>query len=361
MWNRFIGINRMKTRIVKHISTPLLVIIAILALQACGGSKRTGSSNNALPAWVSQPSSAFSDRQYLMAVGSGDTFNEARSDAMLALAQIFRANVEGTQNLYSDVLEVSKSNDDFTSKETIRLINNIAIGATEDLQNAEVLTSGTGKDGMYYVLAGFNRNQTAALYRNEINNNNERIERNKEEIERSNDKFSTLRFLKENLLLARINKQLAGLLEIIMPGSGESSKTQNTLIESRNAFNAHQQTMPVRIRGLQSVENIRSALSDAFLQEGFVLAEKNPVLLVDATYRAREIDINRDDAEFVSWELQIKITRPETQQTYTDFNVSGREGALNIQNAYKRAATAAIEQIEARFRPYFNAEFLSNN
>lgn len=92
------------------------------------------------------------------------------------------------------MLEVSKSNDDFTSKETIRLINNIAIGATEDLQNAEVLTSETGKDGMYYVLAGFNRNQTAALYRNEISNNNERIDRNKEEIERSSDKFSTLRF-----------------------------------------------------------------------------------------------------------------------------------------------------------------------
>lgn len=343
------------------VAIPLLLMSAVLTL-ACGSSGSTTSkSDGALPSWVSQPSSAFSDRQYLMAVGSGDTFNEARSDAMLALAQIFRANVEGTQNLYTDVLEVSKTNEDFTSKETIRLINTIEIGSNEDLQNAEILTSDTGRDGMYYVLAGFNRSETAALYRGEIENNYDRIERNKREIEQSDDRFSKLRFLKENFLLARINKQLVGLLEIILPGSGESSKSQNTLIDTRNAFNRHQQTMPVTINGLESHSNIHSALSDAFLSEGFVLAKNNPVLLVEASYTAIETDIDRDDAEFVNWELQIKISRPETQQTYSDFTVSGREGALNIQNAYKRAATAAIEQINRKFRPYFNAEFLSNN
>ncbi len=314
-----------------------------------------------MPAWVSNPSSSFSDRQYLMAVGSGDTFNEARSDAMLSLSQIFRANVDGTQNLYTDVLEISKTNEDFTSKETIRLINTIEIGSNEDLQNAEILTSDTGKDGMYYVLAGFNRSETAALYRGEIENNYARINRNKHEIDQASDKFSKLRFLKENFLLARINKQLAGLLEIILPVSGESFKAQNSLIDERNAFNSHQQTMPVTINGLDNNTNIHSALSDAFLSEGFVLANNNPVLLVVANYTAIETDIDRVDAEFVSWELQIKISRPETQQTYSDFTVSGREGALNIQNAYKRAATAAIAQVNKKFRPYFNAEFLSNN
>ena len=333
-------------------------MLLLIVFNSCGSSSKTPKT---LPDWVSDPSSSFSDRQYLMAVGSGDTYNEARSDAMLSLAQIFKASIDGTQNLYSDVLEVSKTNEDFTSKQTIRLINEIEIGTNEELQNAEVLTSDTGKDGVYYVLAGFNRSETADLYQSELSNNYERIDRNKLELEKTRDQFYKLRFLKENLLLVRINKRLSSMLEIIQPGSGTSALSQEVLIETRNAFNLHQQTMPVQINGLTEYENIHNALADAFLTEGFYLGTQNAVLLVDANYTAEETDINRNDADFVRWELHIQISRPDTDQTYTAFSVFGREGALNIQNAYQRASKAAVEQIEGKFRQYFSSEFLSNN
>ena len=354
--------NTFNRRINSLIQILLLFVVAASTANCKAQQKSTqpARTNSSIPSWAVDPSSAFSERQYLMTVGSGDNLADARADAMLNLAQIFRSKIEGTQNLYSEFAETTRNRTDFTSRETIRLMNNIRVGANEELLNTEVLKSEVGADGAYYVLAGMDRMASLRVYEQEISNNYQKIDNNKASSEEALSTIQKLSLLKENVLLARINENLNEQLAIISPGSNESDKAIDVLNNARLQFEEVQENSIVKLNISQENQVIRDALSAVFQKEGFILGEENAVLQIDVIYSAEEANLNRDDAEFVIWDISIKVKEVETGKDYNTFSTRGRDGALNLSDAYNRAEFSASKEIESSFSRFLNTEVLSN-
>lgn len=321
---------------------------------------RPSSSSDEMPNWVIDPAKEVSEIKYLMAVGSGDNLSDARADAMLNLAQIFRSKVEGTQNLYTEISESTRNNTDFTSKETIRLMNTVRVGASEELLNTEVLKSELGNDGSYYVLVGMNRAASEQIYKQEIANNYQKIEHN---ISSANDAvkiIQKLRYFKKNVLLAKINENLNQQLSIINPGSGKSEKAIDMVLKAKFQFSEIQDYSIIEIISATENEIVTNAVESVVQKEGFLVGKNNPILSIELTYNAEESKLYRDDADFVLWDISIRIKDVETN-TYSDtYTANGREGAIDLSSAFKRAELSASKEIKSSFSKFLNSEFLSN-
>ncbi len=343
--------------------TILFLIIGAGSTMYCTSQQKSIQStnvNNDLPEWVTHPSKAFSERTYLMAVGSGDNLADARADAMLNLAQIFRSQIDGTQNLYTEFSETTRNKTDFTSKETIRLMNNIRIGASEELMNTEVLTSEIGNDGSYYVLAGMDRRASLLLYEQEIGNNFQRINNNRNALANGLSAIQKLSLSQENVLLARVNVNLYQQLAIISPGSTNQEKAINVLDQVKMEFSTVQENSVIQIAMNQENLIIKDAVTSVFQKEGFVIGNQNPILKIDVTYTAEEAHLNREDADFVTWDLSIQIHDLESGKSYNTFTQRGRDGALSMKDAYKRAEFSANKEIKSNFSRFLINEVLSN-
>lgn len=343
-------------------STILLLIIGAGTTMYCTSQQKSIQStnvNNELPEWVTNPSKAFSERTYLMAVGSGDNLADARADAMLNLAQIFRSQIDGTQNLYTEFSETTRNKTDFTSKETIRLMNNIRIGASEELMNTEVLISEIGNDGSYYVLAGMNRSASLLLYEQEIGNNYQRINNNKNALANDLSTIQKLSLSKENVLLARVNVNLYQQLAIISPENSDQDKAIDVLDAVNMEFSMFQENSVIQITMNKENLIIKDAVTSVFQKEGFVIGNRNPVLKIDVSYTAEEAHLNREDADFVTWDLSIQIHDLESGKAYNTFSQRGRDGALSMNDAYKKSEFSATKEIKSNFSRFLINEVLT--
>lgn len=296
-----------------------------------------------------------------MAVGSGSTLADARSRAMQNLAQIFRSQISGSQDLYSKFEETSRNNEGFTSGETLRLINNIRIGADEELMNTEILQSYVANNGQYYVLAGMDRISSARVYKQEMANNSTKIEHHLANSKNQHSLVLKLGELKQAVLLAQINENLARQLAIIQPGATNSEAVVQKVMETENELKKVQQQALVVLHMDAEHPQIKDAVAKVFQEQGFSITNGNDGIL-EATidYKAVEANLERDDADFVQWNLRISITEIANKRTYEIFTLEGREGALNTETAFKRAEFTAVKEIEKKFTRFLNSQLTPN-
>ncbi len=341
-----------------------LSLCMLTGASACKTQQSTQETNtiSGVPEWVNNPNREYSDARYLMAVGSGDSFENARSRAYGNLTQIFRSQIDGSQQLISEFTESSENNAAFTSNETTRLLNNIRIDATEELMNTEVLTSDVGTDGRYYVLVGMNRYSSLEVYTNEIQVNETRINTLTQGSGTQESVFRKLSLAKEALILAKVNDNLARQLEIISPGNFDRNQTTARVTEAESRFSEVQEQAVVSIDMNSHNAVLRDAVSKTIQEQGFSISDpENSVLQLSVNYNAQEANLNRDDAEFVTWNLSISISEPGMERSYQTFTTRGRDGALSLADAFKRAELTASKEIETKFSEFLNNQLSLHN
>lgn len=341
---------------------PNLLLMLIFVIGISCKTSEINSQTSGTPKWIDDPTSEFSESKYLMAVGSGSTMADARSRAMQNLAQIFRSQIDGTQDLYSDIQETTRNNAEFTSNESIRLINNIRIGANENLLNTEVLQSHVAKDGNYYVLAGMDRLESSRVYHTEMENNSVKIQNHVSNSEQQTSILRQLMELKQAVLLAKINENFSRQLEIILPGNTNADKNRRTLIEVENELIAVQEKAIVSISMPEEQAQIRESVAKVFQKQGFSIGDNTSALLdVSVNYEVMEAQLNREDAKFARWDLSISIKETGNGQTYKTFTTQGREGALSLPDAMKRAQFTASKEIDSKFSRFLTNELTAQN
>jgi len=343
----------------------MLLIAAFLLMSSCSAPRQANSvsGSNRLPAWVDNPSTAYSDSRYLMAVGSGSTLREAHDDALSSLSRIFQAEINASQELIDDFVETSRD-DEFSSERTTQLLNISRIGTHQELMNTEILQSELASNGTYYALAGMNRMESASIYNQEISNNDLKINEYESNADAESDPLQKLILLKKALVLAQVNENLSRQRNIIMGGASDRELNTQTLNRIREKFRTVQQQVPVAISTDSATETIIAAIESVFQSSGFTVAGSGSgraVLEVDVAYDAQRAEMNRDNAEFVKWELIINIVNTLNNESFRTFITEGRDGALSYNDALKRADYSARDKIENQFRSFLTKELLALN
>ena len=342
----------------------LLISLTFLVGMGCGSSGNTSSNsnNNGIPGWVENPGSEYSEAQYLMAVGSGSTLNEARGDAFSQLSQIFQMDIDATQRSTSEVIDRSENNN-FYSESTSQLLNNIKIGTNQELMNTSILTSEVDKFGTYYALAGMDRAETSRVYGQEISNNQIKISEFENNATNEENVLQKLVLLSKARAVASANEVLTRQLNIIQGGAGTGGDATSTLSRIQEKFRAVQQNANVSIQSGNASSTIKAAVAAAFQQEGFSITENmdSSILGVTINYQTQEANLNRDDAEFVKWELVIEIEDKQSDRSFQTFMTEGRDGAPSYSDALKRADFTVRNKIEKDFSKFLNNELLQIN
>tara|TARA_R100000908_G_scaffold65423_1_gene56197 strand:+ start:52671 stop:53738 length:1068 start_codon:yes stop_codon:yes gene_type:complete len=346
--------NPMKTKLY------VLPIFLALLFAGCSSSKNTSGSNS-LPDWVLDPSSEYSEQQYLMAVGSGSSLNDARSDALSSLSQIFQVDVDAQENLYTESIDRNINNEVY-SENTSELLNNIRLGTNQELMNTTILDSEIDANGTYYALAGMNRAESSQIYQQEISNNNKRISELELNAESEDNTIQKLMLLTQAKSFAAANVVLTKQLNIIRGGAGTGGSATHTHTQLQEKVRSVQQKANVIINTDNATETVRSAVVSVLQNAGFNITDsnQNAILEVSINYQTQRADLNRDDAEFAKWELVIDLTDLESDRSFQTFITEGRDGAPSYADALKRADFTARNKIQNDFTSFLNKELMQN-
>jgi hypothetical protein len=229
--------------------------------------------------------------------------------------------------------------------------------------NTYILTSEVDKFGTYHALAGMDRVETSRIYSQEISNNQIKISEFENNAANENNILQKLVLLTKARAVASANEVLTRQLNIIQGGAGTGGDATTTLTRIQEKFRAVQQKANVSISSENATSTIKSAIAGAFQQEGFSITDNtdNAILGVTVNYQTQRADLNRDDAEFVKWELVIEIEDKQTNRSFRTFMAEGRDGAPSYSDALKRADFTARNKIEKDFGQFLNNELLQIN
>lgn len=338
----------------KNLNNLLLFTALSLALYSCGSSAETTVDEE--PGWILNPSSEFSDTMYLMAVGSGEDLQSAQNNALANLSGRFLSEIEAEQNLYEENVREIGGDGDATETFTSQMVNTTNIEVGQDLENTEYLDSHfSQRENVYYVLAALNRQETRRLLASEMQRNNERINRRHEEFQQSGEIHRKLgnAVRNENLIFA--NMELLRQKEILSNTPVDDSpyrygdklsQYENFLDETtfQSESNAH--------------SAINSAVADHLNRNGFSLSEDQGAIIVEIDEQINETDLDRDDAEFVDWHLQIDFYSQSSSGRYhlETLAFNGRSGALSVVEAENSARRDMVNRLNDEFTNFLQTE-----
>lgn len=341
------------------IFTFLYIGLILLTVSGCGSSRSTA--GGGLPPWVDNPSASYSESRYLMAVGSGSSLDRAHENALGNLARIFQAEITASRQLIDEFVETAQ-NDNLGFEQTSRLLNITRVGSQQDLINTRILISELATNGTYYALAGMNRLETSRIYNQEITTNELQINEYESNTEDETELLNRLILLKKALILAEVNENLARQRNILMGGASDRALNTVTLNRIRENFRGVQQQVPVAVVSDSAPNSIIAAITAVFQREGFLTtSDGTAVLEVTVDYRYGEADLNREETEFVQWELIIDILNKNANRSFNTYITGGRDGAFSYNDAVMRASASAREQIDTDFRQFLSRELFAFN
>lgn len=318
------------------------------------------SSGNDIPAWVTNPSNSFNEAKYLMATGSGSTLKEAEADAFNSLSQIFQMEIKASEQVISESTFRSVNNN-YYSESSEQLINNINIGTNQELMNTTILISDVDRMGTYYALAGMDRAESSRIYQQEIANNQVSLQEYETNAANEPEVLQKLILYKKAMGAATANAILSRQLNIIRGGAARDVESAQALSRVEENFRKVQQMALIAIVSDNATETLSAAIAEVFQQTGFSITEDptEAVLIAKVHFQTQKADLNRNDNEFVKWELVIDVSNPNTLRSFNTFIAEGRDGAPSYADALKRADYTARTKIEKDFNTFLNDELLA--
>jgi hypothetical protein len=329
---------------------PKTVWIAPLVLLGLAGcSTFTGGK----PGWVDNPKTAYPENEYLVAVGEGDTRRAAENAAAANLSRIFEAHIESEERLLDQSRETGKSFErttDFTTD-----INILSSQTLFNIQHAEAWKDGTGR---YHAVAYLHRRETAAIYRDKIDEQTTRVNFLLASAEKSTEllkKYATLRSANQHAAEA---EGLLRQLKTIHPPSVAGATPGYSPNALRKALADTAKEIRVRIQVDGDDEKRMAATLEEFITGyGFVVGQ--PVVL-DIGGRVAVTDTGERTADlvFVRYELALQI-KDAQGNVLASVGDKGREAHKSIGQARIRSFRTLENAIKAggtqRLDAYFDS------
>ncbi|MEN7972355.1 MAG: LPP20 family lipoprotein [Verrucomicrobiota bacterium] len=325
-------------------------LLALLLASLSGCKSLTG---GRMPEWVENPKSVYPESQYLVAIGEGDTRRAAENTAVANLSRIFEAHIKSDERLLDQSRETGKS-----FERTTDFTTDINILSSQTLYNIQHAEAWTDNKGRVHAVAYLNRRETAAIYRDKIDEQTSRVHFLLASAGQTNNllkKYATLRTANRHAAEA---KYLLRQLKVIHPRSvpGATPGYTENNIRKTLAETAKQVRVQIKVRG-DDDQRMTSVLEELITRYGFVVGTP-ATLEIDGRVAVNDTGQRTADLVFVRYELVVQI-KDADGNIFVSVNEKGREGHISLPEARVRSFRTLENAIKAggaqRLDAYFDS------
>ncbi|MEX2641637.1 MAG: LPP20 family lipoprotein [Balneolales bacterium] len=326
-----------------------VLLLALLTLMAsCASPDATREST----AWLTDPYSAYHQNLYLLAVGSGSTLQEAQNSASANMARIFSSQVSSDQTLRSQYMDY-QNNDAYFSESTSDLLNITNVSSHQQLLNTRVLNTHQD-DSQHYVLLGINRTETSLLIGSEISSNDANIRSLNSIINGTDSKTEQLSRINQASMLMEVNRNLIAQYDILSSFAYSDAADYNSM--ERN-FEQIKKGIHFSVSGEeQAARSVISSLNSS----GYTVSGEYADFEVFVAVDQHEAHLNRDDAVFMNWNVNIIITNLYDNDVNT-YEAKGRSGTLSESLLQARVYDDINDEIRKTFSTFLTSQLFSQN
>ena len=343
----------------KAISKIILILMLVQFWQCSYAQKSSRlQKGDQKPDWVDNPYALYSEQQYIVGVGMGDTRAAAEKNAIGQIAKVFKTNVQVDETLIESVFESLKNNKGTISSESA-IRNKTRLQSNVELKNVKIdQVYFSEKEGLYYALALLDRAETAALLEQDFKENNQLLKNYFQESQSTANKLHRLANINRALALSQVNSLINEQYKVLTGGSAlNPAVNENDL---QNAAKQIKEQILVQIKGSgQSADEISAYLREIIGRFGFSMSEQNPDLAINFNLEMQKTNLNRPGIVAYNWHLKIDVRDLVNNATLKTFNINKRTAAISEDEVRARILRNIKQELSGAFYKqlmnYFNS------
>ncbi|MCH3917056.1 MAG: LPP20 family lipoprotein [Spirochaetia bacterium] len=314
----------------------LLLDMVLSCLVLLGGCASVSNSNHKeLPSWVSDTYDGhYPKKDYVCAVGSGTTKEQAQHHAMDALAQTFSSDVVVTQQAmdYDDTVAATSSLMELSTIES----------TLEGVEGVEVSNLFADAAGTFWVRVVLDRKQAASAIRSQVSEAQKNILSLESKALAATSPFDAYRGLRSALLQASKIQP-----KVLMLGVLDQTTTVSPVSQVEAMVNAikPQLILDLKVEGPDSKvsQKLDTAVRQVLLDEGLTV-RKGAAALLSISYQGSFSDKASSGFYLCNYALQASLTDRDTQVlSYAD---SGRGAGITQEVAAQKALQVAMAKLQ---------------
>ncbi|UCH00834.1 MAG: hypothetical protein JSU78_02420, partial [Deltaproteobacteria bacterium] len=198
----------------------------------------------------------------------------------------------------------------------------------------------TGTEPIFYALAVLDRDQSAKILRDKIQQLDQGIKGLLNRAEGEEDMLAKVKYLKQSIQKHILREAYDAELRIVSTsGTGISSPTHFTEIKSRlESILLRDFLIGVSVKGSRAVE-IQEALVQGLNQQGFSIGEdlSRAKVLVRGAVEIKDLDRGTPEWKYVQWRTHFELVDKRGDSVFGSVNKTGREGHRSLPQAENRA------------------------
>ncbi len=329
-------------------------LISVIILLGCMPVREiAASAEGKRPQWIDNPSRLYPENEFLTGIGSGSTRKEAENDAFASLAKIFSVQIKVNQSTINRYLEEDVDGQNKSTFSSL-LSGRTSARSNQKLKNIKIArTYFSEKEGVYYVLAAMDRSETAALYKDEIRRNNEKIDTYYQRYEENSKKLQKLNYLNKTIGLTQINLLLNEQYKIISGRSGWTPTITESDLNAQRMELLDKISVSIRPDG-NDVSEIASYLKEAVSDIGFKIKEAPADFAVKYSFSSKKSSLLRKNTSVLNWHLNINLTDNLNHRDIGAFNVAKRSVGISEEAARLKMMRSVRKVVLSAFKKKFN-------
>lgn len=296
----------------------------------------------AIPSWVGNPYSMYSQRDYVCGVGVGSSAIDADVAAKADIAGYFSISVNSVSSSFTySSLDGDVLVDDFSTVASSEV-------SEKDIVGIEIVLRDSDING-FYSLAVLQRRTAIAYYSSQIPSLESKLFSILSNIRRYIGSLNALKYLKEyteayDLYMKNIR--------IVNALSGSVTARPNTNLTDVRALETSVFSglkLSIQVKG-DSSGQIKSSLENSLTELGFSISYNNDVRnRIVASLNMNDIVLGTNPNKFIQYDFSIKFMDADTRENYMTFSKSGREGQTTVNAAKNKAIYTICKVIKNDF------------
>ena len=194
-----------------HYRFRLFIILILLVFLGCSSGQNLKTKPSERPRWVDDPGRMYPFEMYISSVGTGDTPEAARNNAITGVAQVFKLDIRAQEDIIENYFETG-TDKELNMKRSSSVTKQISVTTDQNLKNVVVdKTWYSAVDARHYALAYIDRDQSSEIYLTDIKKADKEIAVYFDKFKVTDEKISKLAFSSNFSGQARDYRAVAGI------------------------------------------------------------------------------------------------------------------------------------------------------